>query len=303
MKFITFFAVFLLAGISPGLFGEEARVTDVTGEEFVFEKPPARIVSLNPDFTDNLFALGAGDRVVGVTDFCRYPAASGKKASVGNLAQPNLEAIVSLKPDLVLATTGGNSPETVRGLRGLGLPVFVTGPSSTFQGYFDLLSRLGTLLNRKEAADALIGELRGEIERLRARAKKSPRVPVFFQVGVNPLISAGEGTLIDEMLEITGGKNIAAGSPLRYPILSLEKVLAEDPEVIVIAAMGSEAAGGRALWEKYPELRAVRNNRVFVVDQDLVCHLGPGLKEGLKKLANCLHPEWNEECGGPSGPR
>jgi len=259
------------------------ELVDATGLQFRSARPPERLISLNPDLTENLIALGAGDRLVGVSDFCPLPD-PGSAERLGGLRNPGLERIVSLRPDLVLATREGNSPETVSRLRSLGLPVLVFSESNDFSAYFSFLRELGAVLGREEAAAELAGELETLIEEVRSRGTAAPPPRVLVQIGVTPLVTAARDTLIGEMIELAGGRNIAAGLSPRYPAISRERVLAEDPEVIVVAAMGSEAEEAMTYWRRFPELRAVRNGRVFLLDPDTVCRLGPRLGEGLELL-------------------
>ncbi|MFH1038433.1 MAG: helical backbone metal receptor [PVC group bacterium] len=287
--------LFLLgfAGLSTA--DEEIAVIDSTGTKLSFTQPPERIVSLNPDFTENAAALGAAGHLVGITDYCRWPEKAAAPKRVGGLWHPNLERIVALRPDLVLATREGNDPETVAAIRGLSISVYVAGPPAGFNDYFAFLGQLGLILDREAEAGTLIASMTSLIDRLRAEAAGRPRKTVFFQIGMRPLITAGKGTLINEMIDIAGGKNIAGDLSVRYPAFSRERVLAADPGVIIIAAAGSEAEEGTAFWKTFPELRAVRSGRVFAVNPDDVCRLGPGLMEGLKQIAACIRGEGDKE--------
>jgi len=293
----------LLAICLPGIFAAllvraeiPKSITDATGTELVLSRTPERIVSLNPDFTENVIALGEGGRLAGVTDFCSLPDDCEKIIRVGNLYQPNLEKIASLRPDLVLVTMEGNRMETVRALRNLGISVYVTEATRSLEGYFKLLLRLGAILNCPEKARVLVDEFRRRISGIESSIRGVPKVPVFFQIGVRPIISVSGETIIDELIEVAGGKNIAAGAPLRYPRFSREEVLAKNPGVIIIAAMGEEADLGHRDWKRFPALRAVRNGSIFTLDPDLVCRLGPSLELGLTRIAAFLHPEiWKPE--------
>ena len=265
----------------------KALAVDAAGVEYRLDRSPERIVSLNPDLTENVIALGAGQRLVGVSDFCPLPPA-GSAERLGGLQNPGLERIAALRPDLILATREGNSPETVARLRGLGMAVYVFDEARDFKAYFAFLRELGVLLGREEAAAGRIGEMEAAIGRVRSGRLPPAPVSVFVQIGLQPLITASRGTLIGEMVEIAGGKNIAAAVSARYPVFSREQVLIDDPEVIIVAAMGSEAAASSAFWERFPELRAVKKGRVYLLDPDTVCRLGPRLAEGLERIAGFL---------------
>lgn len=271
--------------------GDEISLTDATGEKLVFHRPPSRIVSLNPDFTDTLFALGAGEDVVGTTDFCLHPDTHPGIERCGNLWSPDLEKVVSLNPDIIFATMAGNNPGTVESLRNLEIPVFVAGPQVSFSAYFRLLRRLGVILKREEEAARLIGSFRDEIRELSSRTGKEPPVDVFIQLGAKPLVTASGGTMVDELIRVAGGRNVAASLPGRYPVMSREQVLVSDPEVIIISTMGSDAPQSRNSWSCFTGLRAVREGRIHQISSDTICRLGPRLREGLREMALLLHPD------------
>jgi ABC-type Fe3+-hydroxamate transport system substrate-binding protein len=280
-------AFFLWDGV-VSMAGEGIVVNDATGERLRLSKPPLTIVSLNPDFTGNIIALGVGERLVGITDYCRYQDDLTAPDRLGGLWQPNLERIVALQPELVLATREGNNPGIISTLRRLNIPVFVSGQSSSFQDYFELLRQLGYILGREVEAKRMISEFTDRINRIRLFSTDLDPVSVFLQVGVKPLVTINQETLIGEMIEIAGGDNIAADLSSRYPSISRERILSDNPEVIIIAAMGSEAAAGVAFWERFPELQAVRNQRIYVIDPDLICRLSPGLMAGLLKIESFI---------------
>lgn len=263
-------------------------LTDATGETVVFAETPRRIVSLNPDFTENLFALAAGDRIVGVTAFCNYPPEAAKKERVGDLWTPNLEKILSLAPDLILATQEGNRPQTVQALRELQLRVFVSSSARSLEGYLGNLSELSRIVGEEGRGKELVARFRAEISRAgeRTAGRKHPRV--FFQLGRAPLVTAARGTIIGELIEIAGGENIAAGASLRYPSFSREKVLADDPDLVIIALEEAEAKICREEWEKFGSLSAVKSGGIYLIDPDLVSRASPRLAEGLEILVEMI---------------
>ena len=278
--------VFFWMLISSPLFG--LTLTDATGEKIDFSEAPARIVSLNPDFTENLFALGAGKSLVGVSGSCDYPPPARRVEKVGGLWSPSLEKIVSLDPDLVLATREGNSRRTVESLRRMGLRVWVAGETRSLADYFRLLDQLGKITGRREEAAALRGRFQREIL---AGRESRPRPRVFFQLGSRPIVSVNRDTLISRLIEAAGGKDLTDSVPARYPVMSREKIIAEDPDFIVVAVMGEEAERTRAGWKRYGDLRAVRQGHVYAVNPDLFCRLTPRLLEGFKELKAILNRE------------
>lgn len=272
----------------PSLCAFPLALADATGEMVAFTEAPRRIVSLNPDFTENLFALGAGDRIAGVTAFCDYPPAAAGKKKVGDLWTPNLEEILLLAPDLVLATQEGNRPQAVKALRELKLKVFVSPPARSVDGYLRNLSELARIVGAAEQGEELAARLRAEIGRARGRSAGRKRPRVFFQLGRSPLVTAARETIIGDLIEIAGGENIAAASPLRYPSFSREQVIADDPDIVIVALEKREAEIGRREWAEFASLSAAKSGRIFTLDPDLVSRSGPRLVEGLRALEGMI---------------
>ena len=179
-------------------------VHDETGRRVQIVKTPQRIVSLAPGLTETLFALGLGDQIVGVTTFCDWPAAALTKEKIGGFTNPSIEKIIALKPDLILATADGNRKETVEQLERLGLTVYVTNPANT-RGVLNSIARIGEITGRAQPSEKLVEKLQKRLDRITSltRAKQKPRV--FFQLGLEPMITAGRGTLIHEVIERAGG--------------------------------------------------------------------------------------------------
>ncbi len=284
---LFFLALALLPSRSVRPGEDPGGVVDDTGAVHDFSRPPRRIVSLNPDFTANLLALGAGERIAAGTDFCPLP----EGIRLGSLSHPNLEKIVALAPDLVLATREGNRPQTVAALRRTGIAVFVTGPAVTFEDYFSLLRRLGSILGEPVAAEEVIGRIEDKLAEAENYARGRERPRVFLQLGAAPIVSANRRTIVHQAITAAGGINVTADRPNRYPVLSREAVMAFDPDVIVVAVMGEEAAWGMERWRRLPGLRAGRESRVYAIDPDLICRLTPDLGEGVLSLAKLIHEE------------
>ncbi len=266
-------------------------VTDQTGRRVVLPAPPARIVSLVPSVTETVFTIGAQDRLVGVTDFCDYPAAARQKPSVGGMVAPSLEGIVALKPDLVIATTAGNRHETFDELARLKIPVYLVNPVSS-SDVLDLIGRLGHLTDRGPAADRLVGTLRERIEAVSGRVAGRPRPRVLYVLWPDPLIVPGRGALVSELIALAGGDSVTADGGQGYPRYSVEAALARNPEVILIAS--HDAARSplmRAKWERFTQVPAVSAGRLYTLDGNLMHRYGPRMVDGLEVLARLLHPE------------
>jgi iron complex transport system substrate-binding protein len=288
--------LFVVIGLFAGLPGPARAETfrDAVGREVEISARPARIVSLAPNLTEILFALGLEREVAGVTIFCDWPREALDKPKVGGFINPSLEAIIALDPDLVLATADGNRAEDVARLEALGLAVFVTDTRSLGEITDSILvvGRLtGTGERALELADRIDVRLRLLTETLRGRPARS----VFVALDRNPLITAAGGTFVDELVTLAGGRNIVDSLAGKYPVFNMEQLIAADPEVIV-SATGSPAAGAEAAarWQDLPggaSLRAVRERRVYELGEGAFFRPGPRIIDSLERLAAILHPE------------
>ena len=263
--------------------------------------PPARIVSTTPSITEMLFAVGLGDRVVGVTTYCRYPAEARSRTKIGTFAQPDLERIVSLSPDLVVVENNG------LGLRAkierLNLRVLEVKHGSVGE-VFDAVGKIAVAGGVPEAGAKRTASIRAGLDGIRVRNKGRPLTTMAFIVGRDPgtargIIAAGPGSYLSEIITIAGGRNVFDNAVAAYPKVSAESVLATNPEVIVDMA---EMASGEALtdaqraavvklWSVYPTLRAVRERRVFPVSSDVFVVAGPRMVEAAREFSKMLHPE------------
>jgi iron complex transport system substrate-binding protein len=276
----------LLPAAASGL-----TVTDQTGRRVVLAAPPARIVSLVPSVTETVFTIGAQDRLVGVTDFCDHPAAARQKPSVGGMIAPSLEAIVALKPDLVVATTAGNRHETFDQLGGLKIPVYLVNPV-TVNDVLDLIARLGRLTERPEPAAQVVGALRERIRAVAARVTGRSRPRVLYVLWPDPLIVPARGALVSELIGLAGGDSVTADGGEGYPRYSMEAALARNPEVILLAS--HDATGSplvRSKWARFTEVPAVSAGRLHTVDGNVMHRYGPRIVDGLEELARLIHPE------------
>ncbi len=259
------------------------------------KKYPARIVSMAPSITEVVFALGLGDRVVGVTDYCDYPPEAREKPSIGGVNNPNMEAIVALNSDLVIALPIASHQGLFRSLNQLGIKV-LTLPNDTLEDLFNTIRTIGKETSTQEAAEELVGRLQAKFSEISEKVAKSPRRKVMFVVGEDPLFVAGGGTFIDELITIAGGTNIAGDSLSKYPRLSIEEVVSRAPEVILYTSFNYELtpqreARAKELWSAYPSLPAVREGRIYGLVADDVTLPGPRLVLGVEEMARAIHPE------------
>lgn len=279
-----------------------------------FAEPPQRIISLAPNITEILYAIGLGDRIAGVTLFCDYPDEAKKKTKVGGMSNPSLEAVISLEPDIVIMTTDGNPKEFEERLHSLKIRTYVFRArrlSEFPQGIRDL----GTALGAKERADMLAGEIETTIKKYRAsklilnsKPAGHQTVPinhhftgggdegdaghfkkkVLFIIWPEPLIAAGPGTAIDDAISLLGMENIASTAKASYPKYSVEEIIRQSPDIIFIGKGHSdvkEITGG--LLKKIAIVPAVRTGKVFYLS-DKLYRLGPRIAQGIEEMAGCL---------------
>jgi iron complex transport system substrate-binding protein len=261
------------------------------GRRVVVPARAVRIVSLAPSITETVFVLGEGERLAGVTDYCDYPPEAAKKPRVGGISTPSFEAILALRPDLVLATSESNYAEHVQKLVALGLPVYVIRPVD-FESVLESIERIGAVLGRDALARTHVAAMRREADGIARAVAGLPRPRVLYVVWPNPLIAPGRGTLITELLERAGGESVTGAEPFPYPRLSLETIVERRPERIIVGRHGQATAAELLRgWEHLTAVAAVREGRVYAVDGDLVHRPGPRMIEALRALARALHPE------------
>jgi iron complex transport system substrate-binding protein len=284
------------AGAWPAA-GRAFTVIDPTGRTVTLSAAPRRIVSLVPSVTEIVFAIGAQDRLVGVTDFCDFPPEARQKPRVGGMVAPSLEAIVALRPDLVVVTSAGNREETVEQLRRLRIPVYQVAPQS-IEDVLTAILRLGEVTGGAEAGRALAAALRRRIQDVAARVAPFPRPRVLYVLWPDPLIVPGRGAVISELIRLAGGDSVTADVPEAYPRYSTEAAIARSPQVIFLArhgsAQGVPAAAdpiARQKWERFGSLPAIRTGRLHAVDGNLLHRYGPRMVDGLEMLAQLTHPE------------
>ncbi|HET8578457.1 MAG TPA: cobalamin-binding protein [Methylomirabilota bacterium] len=264
---------------------------DQTGRALSLASPPRRVISLVPGVTETIFAIGAEDLLVGVTDFCDYPTEARLKPRVGGMLAPSLETIVALKPDLVIATTAGNREETFTQLERLKIPVYLVNPASVTD-VLDLIARLGAVTGHDSQAARLVASLERRIKAVSERVALRPRPRVLYVLWPEPLIVPGRGALVSELIERAGGDSVTADASEAYPRYSLEAAVARGPQVIVLASHGAgQGVMSREKWERFTNLPAVRAGRLYTADGNLLHRYGPRVVDGLERLARLFHPE------------
>jgi len=268
-------------------------VTDAAGRKVTLAEAPHRILSLAPSNTEIVWALGAGSLQVGRTDYCDYPPEAKSVQSIGGMVNPNVEQIAALKPDLVLMI-GGSDKLRDKLASDLRLTVYVADPQN-FDQVYDSIRQLGLLLDAQAAADKVVATMQARMKAVTdktAALPESQKPTVFYEVWDDPLMTAGPGTFIDDMIRLAGGSNIGAQAKDRWPKFSLETLAASDPAMLISPnpkSVQALLAKQRKGWEN---LKAVKDGKVMQVpDPNLVSRPGPRLVDGLDWFARTLHPE------------
>lgn len=281
----TFCLIALLAA-SPVL--AEIVVKDDAGQFVRLAQPARRIVSLSPHITENLFAIGAGGRVVGTVDFSNHPEAAKRIPRVGGYEKIDLEAVAALRPDLVLAWESGNIASHVAKLKAIGLPVVLTETRRIEDVPADL-ERLGALTGNGEAARAVAARFRERLAALRASYSARPKVATFYQVWNQPLMTVGGGQIISDAIRLCGGENVFGALRQMAAAVTVEAVLAADPEAIVASGMDESRPEWLDDWRRWPALTAVARNNLFFVHPDHLQRHTPRILDGIERL--CQHLE------------
>ncbi|MCX8037241.1 MAG: cobalamin-binding protein [Candidatus Sumerlaeia bacterium] len=269
---------------------------DALGGPVTLARRPTRIVSLAPNVTEMLFAIGAGDRVVGVTRYCNYPPEAARLPKVGGYTDLSIEAVLALAPDLVVVSRGNPRP-TLAALSHRGLTLLAAINDETFDEVQQAIRRIGRATDNEREAEAVCRAMQQTLAEVdRAIGGIEPKRRVYFGSLSAPYFSAGPGSFIGQCIARAGGENVAAdlGSP--WPILSLERIVARDPEVILAGLHGGGGDAAECLQRLrasrvWSQLSAVRNGRVAVMDDDKIYRPGPRLADAVAELARVIYPE------------
>jgi len=277
--------------------GFPITITDNLGRKVTIHGQPRRIISLSPANTEILFSLGLDEEIVGVTEFCNYPSKAQAKEKIGGYSNPNLEKIVSLKPDLILADYG-NPIKGITQIEGLGY-IVVGLNSKTIEDVLENINLVGKITGKDKEASELIANMK---ERLNSVARKinnlteNARPKVLYVIWYPPLWTAGSGTFIDELITRAGGINVASDVS-GYTQMSLETVVEKNPQVIVVGESKDQPGLIKVVREEsaFSEMDAFRNGRIYTMDTDILSRPGPRIVDALEKLVKLLHPEMFKE--------
>ena len=281
----------LFLGLPPALAAEK-RVTDLLGRQVWVPENPRRVIAMAPSVTEIVFALGCEHKLAGVTRFSDFPARANVLPKIGSYVHLDLEKIVSLNPDLCIAVKDGNPKHVVDRLEAFGIPVFAVDPMN-LTSVMQTITTIGGLIGTEKKAAAVVGDMRRRIAAVqKALAGMGTRPRVFFQIGIDPIVSAGSHTFIDELISMAGGDNLAAGG-VPYPRFSREQVLNLAPDVIIITSMARHAVfeAVKAYWGQWPGMPAVRDGRIHLQESNIYDRPTPRLVNGLETLSKILHPD------------
>jgi iron complex transport system substrate-binding protein len=276
-------ALLLAAGAAQA----EVRVTDDYGKAVVLAAPARRVVSLAPHLTELMYAAGAGGRLVGALQYSDYPPAAKRLPRVGSEAQIDLEALLALRPDLVIAWPQSGSTRAVERIAALGIPVFRSEPR-TLDGIAKTLETLGRLAGTERAAGAAAAAFRARAARLARTYSSLPTVRVFYEVWDHPLMTVNGDHVISKVMRLCGGENVLADLPALAPAIDRELVLRADPEVIVASGVDGRRPAWLDDWKAFPALAAVRRANLYTIRPELLQRHTPRLLDGAAELCRIL---------------
>jgi len=266
--------------------------------EKTLQIPPARpdrIVSLAPNLTEILFALGLDDKIVAASSDSDYPAQAALKEKVGTFWQPNTEAIIAAKPDLVLTLAFEQQKTVAETLKRLRINV-LTLKIEKIDELLAAIRQIGTATGKMEPADKLVADITERMNNLKSKLAQAQKPKVLWVIQTEPLRVAGRNTFVNELIQLAGGENTVGPTIQQYPSLGSEELLVSTPQVIIQSAMGQEnlsqqQLSAEAFWAKWPTLPAVKNKKIYVINPDTVLRLGPRFADGIELIAQHLHPD------------
>ncbi len=246
-----------------------------------------RIISLAPSATESLYELGLDENVIANTVYCSD--GSSKKEKIGTVTEPNIEKIVSLKPDLIIATKEGNYKTVIDKLIRLKLTVYVMEPYSSFEDVCTNFQQLADYLDKSDIAKEIITDIKKEVSNLNTEEKKSNREKIFWEVGANPIFTVGKQSFVNEYNKFINGTNVFEDIDMRYPNISVESVIEKNPDIIMLVNMGDVSDQEILKWNKYKNISAVKNNKIFLLEADDIFTPTPKkFLNGIKVLRNKL---------------
>ena len=266
------------------------ELTDDAGRRVSLPARVNRVISLAPNLTEIVFAVGAGDRLVGRTSFCDYPAEAKAVAEVGDTLHPSLERIIALRPQVVLISTASQLEIFTQQLQNQNIAVFVTDPHD-LDGVFRTIEHVGEIVGQKQQAQNVVQKLRERAKAVDDAVKGKPPVRVFYQVSGEPLYTIGRDSFITDLMRRAGGVSVTADVPGAWPKYSNESALAARPDAIILPTGGSMGAANSSVTDALRQSPAVLSGRVYRINDDHLARPGPRSLDGLEAMARALHPE------------
>ena len=264
-------------------------VMDDSGRTVSLDKPAERIVSLAPHLTEQLYAIGAGGQIVGAVEYSDYPEAAKAVPRVGGYSRLDLERVLALKPDLIVGWESGNNPQQLARLQTLGFTVYRSEPRRLDDIPAAML-KLGLLVGRSDEAAEQAAQFRSRVKALRVSpAGREPR-RVFYQIWYRPLMTVNGEHLINDVIALCGGENIFAALPSLTPSVSEEAVIAADPHIIIASGMSAERPEWLDDWRQWPQMRAVKDNALYVINPNLIQRATPRLLQGAEAMCQFIKP-------------
>jgi iron complex transport system substrate-binding protein len=283
----------LFAGCTPKGTANQSgarEIIDDAGRRVSLPATVDRVVSLAPNLTEIMFAVGAGDRLVGRTSYCDYPAEAKAITEVGDTLHPSLERIIALKPQVVLVSTASQLEVFTNQLQGQNIAVYVTDPHD-LEGVFRSIAQIGEIVGKKDQANLVVQRLRERTSAVEQAVKQKQPVRVFYQVSGEPLYTAGHDSFVTDLMRRAGGASVTAEVPGAWPKYSNESALAARPEAIILPTGGSMGAANASVAEALRQSPAVQHSRVYKINDDHLARPGPRSVEGLEEMAHALHPD------------
>ncbi len=262
------------------------EVTDDLGRRVKIPETIERAVSLAPNLTEIIFAIGAGDKIVGVTSFCNYPIEAQKIQKVGDTLSPNIENIIALKPQIVLVSTASQIETFTKTLEQQGITVFVTNPNS-LEDIYKSIYQTGEILGRNGKAQEVVDDLKKRVADVEARTNTAKEIKVFLQISDEPLFTIGKESFLTDLIARSGGVSVTETVETAYPKISKETALALNPEAVIL----SDSEDNREPNEVFKNSPAVKNGKVFRINADLLSRPAPRVVDALEQIARDLHPE------------
>lgn len=264
-------------------------IKDSYDREVTIDNEPKRVISIAPNITETIFALEKGDKLIGRTEYCGYPEDVKNVKVIGSLQEPNIEKITELKPDLIIASTHFNE-KTLKKFQELGMKVVVLYGEESFDGAYETIEKVGTVLNAQDKAEEVVSNMKKKVEEVKKKIEGKNKPSVYYVVGYGKGgdYTAGKGTFISQMIEMAGGKNSA--DDIEGWKYSVEKLIEKNPDMLVCSnrfdtKKGIENTNG------YKDLNAVKNGKLYEIDDNLINRQGPRLADGFEELAKIIHPD------------